>query len=235
VLQQVRKDALQRKVTKKRKYSSKLLYWEILAILSFSLSGLPSLASKVPDQFQILERQSQENPEREPAITPSSTAPGLNDPQEFEAFIDKFFNEEMSKSHAAGAAIAVVKNEKLFFAKGYGYANVEKKIPVVADKTLFRVASLSKLVTATAAMQLYERGLLQLDAPVNLYSTNHNRPDAWIAHFYYFGLQRQLLVYDQAKLRRSRFANALLFDYAGGIGFHWVPDLLESIGVPVLT
>ncbi len=162
----------ERRVSKKRRYSYKLIYWGILAILFFLLSGLPSLASKVPAQFQILERQSQENPEQEPAITPSPTAPGLNDPQEFAAFIDKFFNEEMSKSHTAGAAIAVVKDGKLFFAKGYGYANVEKKIPVVADKTLFRVASLSKLVTATAAMQLYEQGQLELDAPVNKYLTN---------------------------------------------------------------
>lgn len=162
----------ERKVSKKRRYSYKVIYWGILATLFFWLSGLPSLASRVPDQFQILERQSQLNPEREPAITPSPNAPGLNDPQEFAAFIDKFFNQEMSKSHVAGAAIAVVKNGKLFFAKGYDYANVEKKIPVVADKTLFRVASLSKLVTATAAMQLYEQGRLELDAPVNKYLTN---------------------------------------------------------------
>ena len=162
------------KLIKKRRYSYKVkvIYWVILAILFFSLSGLPSLARNVPAQLQILERQPQENPEREPAVPPAPNAPGLNDPQEFEAFVDNFFNEEMSKSHAAGAAISVVKDGKLFFAKGYGYANVEKKIPVVADKTLFRVASLSKLFTATAAMQLYERGLLDLDADVNKYLTN---------------------------------------------------------------
>jgi CubicO group peptidase (beta-lactamase class C family) len=51
-------------------------------------------------------------------------------------------------------------------------ANLEKKIPVEADKTLFRVASLSKLFTATAAMQLYERGQLDLDADVNKYLTD---------------------------------------------------------------
>lgn len=78
----------------------------------------------------------------------------------------------MSKSHIPGAAISVVKDGKLFFAKGYGYANLEKKIPVVADKTLFRVASISKLLTATAAMQLYERGQIDLNADVNRYLTD---------------------------------------------------------------
>jgi len=65
----------------------------------------------------------------------------------------------------------VVKDGKLFFAKGYGYANLEK-IPVVADKLSFALP-LSKLFTATAAMQLYERGLLDLDADVNKYLTTN--------------------------------------------------------------
>lgn len=156
----------------KRKFSGKkLVYWLLLALLSFSLSGLPSLAQNGPIQFP-LDRQQQQQPELEKPVLPAPNAPGLNDPQEFEAFVDNFFNEEMSKSHTAGAVISVVKDGKLFFAKGYGYANLEKKIPVEADKTLFRVASLSKLFTATAAMQLYERGQLELDAPVNKYLTN---------------------------------------------------------------
>ena len=108
----------------------------------------------------------------EPPVPPSRSAPGLNDPEEFAAFVDRFFNEEMSKSHIPGAAISVVKDGKVFFAKGYGYANVEKKIPVDVDRTLFRVASLSKLFTATAAMQLYERGQLDLNAPVDQYLTS---------------------------------------------------------------
>jgi CubicO group peptidase (beta-lactamase class C family) len=105
-------------------------------------------------------------------VQPSPSAPGLNDSQEFEVFVDNLFKEEMSKNHIPGGVVSVVKDGKLFFAKGYGYANVEKKIPVEADKTLFRVASLSKLFTATAAMQLYEQRQLDLDADVNKYLTN---------------------------------------------------------------
>ncbi|AFZ30635.1 beta-lactamase [Gloeocapsa sp. PCC 7428] len=163
----------QNQAFKKRKYAYRLISWIVLATLFLSLSVLPSWARNTPADIQVIDRQS-EQPITEPVkpVPVAPSAPGLNDPQEFEAFIDNFFKEEMSKSHIPGGVVSVVKDGKIFFAKGYGYANVEKKIPVEADKTLFRVASLSKLFTATAAMQLYERGLLQLNGEVNNYLTN---------------------------------------------------------------
>jgi CubicO group peptidase (beta-lactamase class C family) len=163
----------QNQVFKNRKYSRRLISWIVLVILFLSLSGLPTWARNTPADIQVIDRQP-EQPINEPEqfVPAAPSAPGLNDSQEFEAFVDNFFQEEMSKTHIPGGVVSVVKDGKLFFAKGYGYANVEKKIPVVADKTLFRVASLSKVFTATAAMQLYERGLLQLDGEVNQYLTN---------------------------------------------------------------
>lgn len=156
--------------------SRKLVHWLLLAILSFSLSlsglTMSSLAQSGSKQLPILDSQPQQVSEPEKSVSPSPTGLGLKEPQELEAFVDNFFNEQMSKTHVPGAVISVVKDGKLFFAKGYGYANLEKKIPVEADKTLFRVASLSKLFTATAAMQLYERGQLDLDADVNQYLTD---------------------------------------------------------------
>ncbi|WP_035140717.1 serine hydrolase domain-containing protein [Fischerella sp. PCC 9605] len=143
----------------------------MIGILFVSLPALPGWTQDTPN-FPLSEPQQQQPITPEPPVPPSPTAPGLNDAQELEAFTDKILNEEMSKSHIPGAVISVVKDGKLFFAKGYGYANVEKKIPVVVDQTLFRVASLSKLFTATAAMQLYERGKLDLDASVNKYLTD---------------------------------------------------------------
>jgi CubicO group peptidase (beta-lactamase class C family) len=151
----------------------KFISWLIIGILFFSLSGLPSLARDVNvPKFPLSEPQQQQPTEPEKPVPSSPTASGLNNLQEFEAFADKIINEELSTSYVPGAVISVVKDGKLFFAKGYGYANVEKKIPVVADKTLFRVASLSKLFTATAAMQLYEQGQIDLNADVNKYLTN---------------------------------------------------------------
>lgn len=94
---------------------------------------------------------------------------GPTDPQELEAFLDDFFTKEMAKEHVPGAAVALVKDGKIFFSKGYGYADLEKKIPVVSDKTLFRVGSISKLFTTTAVLQLVEQGKLKLDDDVNKY------------------------------------------------------------------
>lgn len=154
--------------------SKKLIHWVLLAILSFalSLSGrvVTALAQSEADNLlSIVDNRSQQVEQAEHLLPPSPTGLGLNNPQELEAFVDNFFNEEMPKAHVPGAVISVVKDGKLFFAKGYGYANLEKKIPVEPEKTLFRVASLSKLFTATAAMQLYERGQLDLNADVNKY------------------------------------------------------------------
>jgi CubicO group peptidase (beta-lactamase class C family) len=77
--------------------------------------------------------------------------------------------EQMEKLHIPGATIAVVKDGKIFFAKGYGFANLEKKTPVAADKTIFRIGSVTKVFTATALVQLAERKKINLNTDVNKY------------------------------------------------------------------
>ncbi|HSB02610.1 MAG TPA: serine hydrolase, partial [Anaerolineales bacterium] len=56
--------------------------------------------------------------------TASSQGQGPTDPAELEAFMDEFFAGAMEQYHIAGAAVAVVKDGKLFFTKGYGYADI---------------------------------------------------------------------------------------------------------------
>ncbi|NMM63729.1 beta-lactamase family protein [Clostridium sp. P21] len=89
--------------------------------------------------------------------------------KEIELFSDKFFTQNMKKNNVPGAAIVVVKDGKVIFKKGYGYANIEKKVPIDPDKTVFRNGSVGKLFTAAAVMQLYEKGLINLDDNVNNY------------------------------------------------------------------
>ena len=60
--------------------------------------------------------------------------------------------------------MAVVKDGQILTARGFGYADVDKRTPVDPDRTLFRPGSVSKLVTWTAVMQLVEQGKLDLDA-----------------------------------------------------------------------
>jgi len=62
-----------------------------------------------------------------------------------------------------------VKDGALFFAKGYGYADVAKRKPIDPERSLFRIGSTSKLFTWTSVMQLVEQGKIDLDADVNKY------------------------------------------------------------------
>ncbi len=98
---------------------------------------------------------------------------------EVQAFFDGFFARSMAKWHIPGAAFVLVKSGKVVFIKGYGYANLEKGIPVNPDQTIFRVASVSKVFTATAAMQLVESGKLDLHANVNQYLTRFKVRDPY--------------------------------------------------------
>src|SRR5580692_4903183 len=60
------------------------------------------------------------------------------------AFLDGFMPQEIEHADIAGAVIAVVKDGKLLYAKGYGYSDVAKKAPVSPETTLFRPGSISK-------------------------------------------------------------------------------------------
>jgi len=94
---------------------------------------------------------------------------GPTDPTEMEKFMDVLFTQEMEDYHIAGAAVAVVKDGRLFFAKGYGYADIANKIPVDPEWTIFRTGSVGKVITWTAVMQLVEQGKLDLETDINNY------------------------------------------------------------------
>lgn len=68
----------------------------------------------------------------------------------------------METNHIPGAALAIVKNGQLIYARGYGYANREEKTPA-APTSLFRLASVSKPITAVAIMTLVQSGKLTLE------------------------------------------------------------------------
>jgi CubicO group peptidase (beta-lactamase class C family) len=88
---------------------------------------------------------------------------------DLEAFLDALIPAQLQNRDIAGAVVAVVKGGQVLLAKGYGYADFAAKKPVVADKTLFRPGSISKVFTAIAVMQLVEQGKLDLDRDVNDY------------------------------------------------------------------
>lgn len=74
---------------------------------------------------------------------------------EMEAFFDAYLAEQMQIHHIPGVVVSVVKDGDVLFAKGYGYANIEKQIPF-NENTLLTVASLGKTFTAVGVLQLNE-------------------------------------------------------------------------------
>ena len=86
-----------------------------------------------------------------------------------EAFLDGLIPLQIGMDDIAGATVAVVKDGKLLFAKGYGFADMKSRKPVVADASLFRIGSITKLFTWTAVMQLVEAGKIDLDADIDTY------------------------------------------------------------------
>ncbi len=81
------------------------------------------------------------------------------------SFIAKKADDFLKQWNLAGMTMAIVKDGKLVFAHGYGYSDVEAKT-VVTPGNLFRIASVSKLITAVAIMKLVEKKVISLDSKV---------------------------------------------------------------------
>jgi len=90
----------------------------------------------------------------------------LNDARraQLESAVAKF----MAESSAPGVSVAVVEGGEYVWSEGFGMADLENFVPAT-PQTLYRLASISKPLTATGAMELWERGKLDLDAPVQKY------------------------------------------------------------------
>jgi CubicO group peptidase (beta-lactamase class C family) len=76
--------------------------------------------------------------------------------------------EVLNRWPAAGLAVGVVRNGSPAWFHGHGVADIASNTPVTQD-TVFRIASITKTLTAIAVMQLWEQGLVDLDAPANNY------------------------------------------------------------------
>jgi CubicO group peptidase (beta-lactamase class C family) len=143
-----------------------------LILLNLVLASL--VAGQVPNLPKAPSKPGTEQlpAEKTPTSTHELTA------QDLETFLDGVMPLQLERDDIAGATVAVVKDGKLLFAKGYGYSDYEQKKPVSAEETLFRPGSVSKLFTWTAVMQMVEQGKLDLDRDVNDY-IDYKIPEAF--------------------------------------------------------
>src|SRR5262249_7480771 len=79
--------------------------------------------------------------------------------------LSAWIEAQMAYNGQPGISIGVVYDQELVWARGFGYANVAQKIAAM-PQTIYRIASITKLFTSTAILQLRDVGKLQLDDPI---------------------------------------------------------------------
>ncbi|MGP1276271.1 MAG: serine hydrolase domain-containing protein [Caulobacterales bacterium] len=106
-----------------------------------------------------------------PALAqPSGSVTATLDPARIEtlpAFIDGVMAQQIASREVSGALVTVVHQGEVVMSRGYGFADVENRVPVDGQSTLFRPGSISKMFTWVALMQLVEQGRVSLDDDVN--------------------------------------------------------------------
>lgn len=125
---------------------------------------------------------------------------------------------EMAQLDTSGAAIAILEGGEVTFARGFGKKNPEEDAPVVAT-TLFRIGSTQKMMTATAVLQLVERGQLDLDEPITTYVPDFafNLDPTWAPSITVRDLlTHQSAQYDYLKIDTPQVGDEALGDWING-------------------
>ena len=108
-----------------------------------------------------------------PAAAPAAPSPASSthalERADLEGWLDGMVPYALKAGDMAGAVVVVVKDGRVLLQKGYGYADVSKKVEMDPEQTMVRIGSTSKLFTWTAVMQLVETGKLDLDRNINDY------------------------------------------------------------------
>lgn len=91
--------------------------------------------------------------------------------------LDSVITKAIDENRVPGVGIIIVKDSSIFFSKGYGYSDIENQIPINPNKTLFRIASISKVVTGTVVLMARDKGIVELNTDVNDYLTFFKIPE----------------------------------------------------------
>jgi CubicO group peptidase (beta-lactamase class C family)/D-alanyl-D-alanine dipeptidase len=94
--------------------------------------------------------------------------PARKDYQGVAKVLEVFIRREMSDKQLPAVSIAVIEDQQIVWAQGFGIADSHNEVPASAE-TVYRIGSVSKLFTDIAIMKLVERGELNLDAPITYY------------------------------------------------------------------
>ncbi len=82
----------------------------------------------------------------------------------------------VSSGEIAGCAVRVMRNDEVCYEGSFGYADIERKVKMSSENTIFPIASMSKVITVTGIMQLYEQGLFKMWDRVSEYLPGFRNP-----------------------------------------------------------
>ena len=128
-----------------------------------------SVASAQPTTTLVPNPAAKTQELQKPPTTPAQAGAHPLTVQDVNAWLDGFIPYAIGRGDIPGAVVVVVKDGQVLTERGYGYADVAKKVTVDPKTTLFRPGSISKLFTWTALMQQVEQGKVDLNADVNKY------------------------------------------------------------------
>ena len=137
-------------------------------------------------------------------VAPSSRAAAQS--REPFAGFDAYVNAALKTWKVPGAAVAIVRNDSVIYAKGYGVREVGKPTPV-DERTMFAIGSSSKAFTSAAVAMLVDSGKVSLDAPATAYLPGFQMFDSYAT--------RELTVRDLL-IHRSCLARGELIWYGSG-------------------
>ena len=143
-----------------------------LAAAATTLLALAAVAAKTPSAAlapPAAPAAAQGPTVGEAAAAPQSASGHPLTADDASAWLDGYLPYALKTGDIAAAEVAIVKDGQVVTERGYGFADVEKRIPVDPRVTMFRPGSVSKLITWTAVMQLVEQGKIDLDADINRY------------------------------------------------------------------
>jgi CubicO group peptidase (beta-lactamase class C family) len=136
----------------KRNYAIFILYFTLFMV-EFSFPQSTNLEQKFNDRYKGIESVE--------VLSDSYASYNIIN-------LDSFIVAKMNQYHIPGLAASIVKDGEVYWTGAFGFANIENSIEVT-DSTLFMLASTSKTVTGVALMQLWEKGLFELDDDINNY------------------------------------------------------------------
>ncbi|TVR41513.1 MAG: class A beta-lactamase-related serine hydrolase [Bacteroidia bacterium] len=103
----------------------------------------------------------------------------LTDKAALGSFMDGLIEAYMKEQKAAAAVVSIIHRGEVLYQQGYGYADIENRIPADPETTLFRIGSISKLFLWLAVLQQVELGNLDLDTDINQYISAFRIPDTF--------------------------------------------------------